>query len=321
MSKSQIEALEEAKRQAQAKLAEIEQLLTLAQEEHAKSSEQKASQASIEETAIIEAAQANLQAEEYETKDEEPEIKSSPTPKEGKNVKPAAKKISPKEKEKLNKVNKQESLEKKRIDTLLRSQALRKQGKFPAEEGNKVKHTSCEVFVYIVDDNKLQQKVLQEKFKTTKSFKTVKTFGAGRECLDYIKNHRYPVKSMIYVIVDYYLEPGTVAEDDGESGIGVLQLLKAYDPEIEVIILSGHNDADMAASAMHFGAVTFVQKGENDFRKIVDNLVWSIRDKEAIRKKAETKGIIKVVIIGGLLFFLLIGIMGYVLFPNVFKFF
>lgn len=309
MSKSQIEALEEARRQAQAKLAEIDQLLALAKDEHAANEEKKQAAAAEAETVIIEAAQESLKNEEYETKEE---------------VKPASvassSKTKQKDKEKIEKHNKQESSEKKKFASLERSQALRKEGKFKAEGGNAVKHTACEVFIYIVDDNKLQQKVLQEKFKTTKSFKNVQTFASGKDCLEYVKSHRYPEKSMIYVIVDYYLDPATSAEDEGESGIAVLQMLKKYDPEIEVIILSGHNDADLAASATHFGAVTFVQKGENDFRKIVDNMVWSIRDKEIIRKKAETKHIIKIVAVAGILFFLILGILGYVFFPHVFKF-
>jgi FixJ family two-component response regulator len=75
-------------------------------------------------------------------------------------------------------------------------------------------------------------------------------------------------------------------------------MLKDFDSDIEIIVLSGSDDVDIAASATHFGAISFVKKGEDDFKKIVNNIVWAIHEKAKIRKKAETQGMIKNLSIG-----------------------
>jgi len=196
--------------------------------------------------------------------------------------------------------------EKEKFEILEKALKNRTKGKYPVEAGNSgVKHTDSEVFIYVIDDNALQLKVMLEKFKNTKSFKIAKGFQSGKECLDYIINHSFPKKSMIMVVVDYYLENNPDPEE-AVTGIDVLNQLKEYDPDIEVIILSGSDDVDIAASATHFGAISFVKKGEDDFKKIVNNMVWSIHEKQKIRKKLETKKMVKNLGIGMAVAFLII---------------
>jgi CheY-like chemotaxis protein len=161
---------------------------------------------------------------------------------------------------------KQRNNEKEQITKLAKALDNRTKGRYPAEEGNKdVKHTDSEVFIYVVDDNALQLKVLVEKFRNTRSFKKAKGFASGKECLDYLKTHRFPKKSMIMVVVDFYLEPNAQDPEETVTGIDVLTQLKEYDPDIEVIILSSSDDIDISASATRFGALSFIKKGEDDF--------------------------------------------------------
>jgi len=196
-------------------------------------------------------------------------------------------------------------LEKQQLALLTKSINNRTKGTHPAEKGNTgMKHTKAEIFVYVIDDNPLQLKILLEKFKTTKSFKIVKGFTGGEECLQYIQSHKYPKNSMIMVIVDFYLDDSN--REEAENGIDVLNRLKDYDPDIDVIVLSSSDDVDIAASATHFGAVSFVKKGEDDFKKIVNNMVWAIHDKAKLRKKLETKVMIKNIIIGMIVTFIII---------------
>ena len=214
------------------------------------------------------------------------------------------------EKERVNKLLKSRKNEKELINELKLNLAKRAKGDKPAEPGNTgIKHTNAEVYIYIIDDNALQLKVLLEKFKTTKSFKIAKGFSSGEECLNYIKKHRYSKNSMIMTVVDYYLDDKGNGEESN-TGIDVLNMLKDYDSDIEVIVLSGSDDVDIAASATHFGAISFVKKGEDDFKKIVNNIVWAIHEKAKLRKKADTQKMIKIMAIC-LIGFSIISILSY----------
>lgn len=211
--------------------------------------------------------------------------------------------------EQIRKKLKAREAEKQQIATLNKILVQRTKGDSPAEPGNTgIKHTNAEVFIYVIDDNALQLKVMLEKFKNTKSFKKAKGFTSGNECLQYIKKHRYPKNSMIMVVVDYFLE-ASKNEEDVETGIDVMNKLKDYDSDIEVIVLSGSDDVDIAASAAHFGAISFVKKGDDDFKKIVNNIVWAIHEKTKVRKKADTQRMLKNLAIGiGIAFAIIIGL-------------
>ncbi len=142
----------------------------------------------------------------------------------------------------------------------------------------------------------MQLKVLQEQFKNTRSFKKTVGFTNGADLLEYIKTRKFPQMSILLVVMDYFLEDSDDAE--AQNGITVLNELKDYDPNIEVIMLSSSTDADIATSASYFGAVTFIQKGKDAFKKVLNNMVWAIHEQEKIRKKSDTKKMIKFLLIG-----------------------
>jgi len=288
-----IEDLEQAKKLAEDKVNEIEQSLLKMKQE-----------ASLKFKEIDEAiAKAKLQSGSDNTQ----EVLVKPVIEKAKVVqketiivedKELKKDKKDEEKERIERLLKTRENEKQQIAELKKTLANRTKGDKPADPGNTgIKHTNAEVFIYVVDDNALQLKVLLEKFKTTKSFKTAKGFSNGEECLQYIKKHKYPKNSMIMAVVDYYLDDKGNGEESN-TGIDVLHMLKDYDSDIEVIVLSGSDDVDIAASATHFGAISFVKKGEDDFKKIVNNIVWAIHEKAKIRKKADTQKMIKNISIG-----------------------
>ena len=320
-----LDALEQAKKIAQEKIAEIEKSLLL--HKHESSLKLKEIDDAIEnarqignvtelisepviekvvEPIIVEQAPVIEEPKKVEEVKVEPVKEVEPVKVTAETPKPEIKKSAPvskdtkkeEEKEKISKLLKSRENEKQQIEELKKSLEKRTKGDKPAEPGNTgIKHTNAEVFIYIIDDNALQLKVLLEKFKTTKSFKTAKGFTNGEDCLAYIKKHKYPKNSMIMAVVDYYLDDKGNGEESN-TGIDVLHKLKDYDSDIEVIVLSGSDDVDIAASATHFGAISFVKKGEDDFKKIVNNIVWAIHEKAKIRKKADTQRMIKTISIG-----------------------
>ncbi len=198
------------------------------------------------------------------------------------------------------------------------SQKNRAIGKVKAPEGNKVRSSACDVYVYLVDDNALQLKVMQEKFKNTRSFKKTEAFASGETCLAYVKKHKFAKRSIILVIADFHLDNSD--DEDIMNGIDLMGELKKYDPEIEVIILSGSTDEHIINAANKYGAVSFVQKGPESFKNVLNTMLWAIRERDTVRKTAEAKSGVKTLGIIMVVSFILLGILGYFIFPEVFGF-
>lgn len=309
------QSLVAAKTAADNKVAELERALAEARKDA--------------ETKAIELQEANRIDQNIPDVEEPEEIEELPAPKSAQKVAPAptakakAEVAKKKTKFKAKEDNPEQSKKKKsllaaQLEAYAHSQKNRSLGKEKAPDGNKVKSSVCEVFVYLVDDNALQLKVMQEKFKNTRSFKRTEAFSSGEACLAFVKKHRFPKRSIILVIADFHLENSD--DEDVMNGIDLLGELKQYDPEIEVIILSGSTDEHIANAANKYGAVSFVQKGPESFKNVLNTMLWAIRERDTIRKTAEAKSGVKTLGIVMLISFILLGILGYLIFPSVFRF-
>jgi YesN/AraC family two-component response regulator len=64
----------------------------------------------------------------------------------------------------------------------------------------------------------------------------------------------------------------------GVDGLDILKLIKSIDPEVQVIVMTGHGDQDLMGQAMEFKATAFLNKPiertelEKVLKKAVDNL-------------------------------------------------
>lgn len=291
--KNEIEALEEAKRQALLKVKEIDEII-------AKAKMQLDEQTSEPIKKVIEEPQINVESQQpIEAKKEivaetieKKTIVEAKQQNESEKEETEAVPTNPKEKKAYLEKRKQEQhkqdreKEKMQIEAFNKSAINRSKGRIKAEPGNaKTRYTNNEVFLFVVDDNELQLKIMQEQFKNSRSFKNTKGFLSGEELLNYLTTRKFPKNAILIVIMDYFLEKAN--EVDTQNGIEVMRKIKNYDPDIEVIMLSGNTDVDIAASAAHFGAVTFIQKGNDAMQKIFNNIVWTIKEKDKIRQKVQ----------------------------------
>jgi DNA-binding NarL/FixJ family response regulator len=67
------------------------------------------------------------------------------------------------------------------------------------------------------------------------------------------------------IILDYYLDG---IERDAMNGIETLDKIKAYNPDIPVIILSSQDKIDVAIDCMHHRAYDYVVKSETAFIRL-----------------------------------------------------
>ena len=106
---------------------------------------------------------------------------------------------------------------------------------------------------FIVDDDYFCRMLYQQHL-TNLGYKDNLLFDNGYDCIK-----RLDLMPDV-IFLDYDMKPF--------NGLEVLQIVKQYNPDIRLLIISGHNDAQIAIDAMKLGAYDFVKKGERDLEKI-----------------------------------------------------
>ena len=112
--------------------------------------------------------------------------------------------------------------------------------------------------IFLVDDDALFLKSLEIEFLENADF-TVETYSTGELCIANINNNPD------IVILDYQLD-GIVAH--AMNGIETLDKIKAFNPEIPVVMLSSQDKIEVAINCMHHKAVDYVVKSETAFVRL-----------------------------------------------------
>ena len=143
-----------------------------------------------------------------------------------------------------------------------------------------------DINIYIVDDDELLSKILRTKFEQSGDYKII-SFITGEEFLTYYKTAPSNKRQTHIVILDYLLKSNT--NPNVSNGIDILKSIKELNKDIEVIMLSGIDDVDIATLAMKMGAVSFVKKNENSFLRIQNNVKFLISDKQLTLTRNQSK--------------------------------
>ncbi len=112
--------------------------------------------------------------------------------------------------------------------------------------------------LFLVDDDALFLKSLEIEFLDHADF-IIETFATGELCIQHLKN------TPDVIILDYQLDG---IEANAMNGIETLDKIKAYNPDIPVIMLSSQDKIDVAISCMHHRAFDYVVKSETAFIRL-----------------------------------------------------
>jgi two-component system, OmpR family, response regulator len=131
--------------------------------------------------------------------------------------------------------------------------------------------------LFLVDDDVHFLKSLEIEFTQHSNF-TIETFVSGELCVAALENNPD------LIILDYLLD-GT--NKNAMHGIQTLDKIKAFNPDIPVIMLSAQDKIEVAVNCMHHKAFDYVVKSETAFlrlqkiitsvfhlRKVEKELVW-----------------------------------------------
>ncbi len=112
--------------------------------------------------------------------------------------------------------------------------------------------------LFLIDDDALFLKLLEIEFLENADF-DIETYATGELCMSNL-SHNPDV-----IILDYHLD-GIVK--NAMNGMETLDKIKAYNPDIPVVMLSSQDKIDVAINCMHHRAFDYVVKSETAFIRL-----------------------------------------------------
>ena len=134
--------------------------------------------------------------------------------------------------------------------------------------------TNNKIKLFLVDDDALFLKSLEIDFLQRADF-DIETFVTGELCVENLAN------DPDIIILDYYLDG---IERDAMNGIDTLDKIKAFNPDIPVIMLSSQDKIDVAINCMHHKATDYVVKSETSFMRL-QKIITSILSYNKMEKE------------------------------------
>lgn len=128
--------------------------------------------------------------------------------------------------------------------------------------------------LFLVDDDAVFLKLLEIEFHEHGDF-DIETYSTGELCVENLSN------KPDVIILDYLLDG---VERDVMNGIETLDKIKAFDPEIPVIMLSAQDKIDVAINCMHHAAFDYVVKSETAFMRL-QKIITAIFETKKLKKQ------------------------------------
>ena len=140
------------------------------------------------------------------------------------------------------------------------------------------------VNVYIVDDDVLLLKILENKFNKTTKY-NIYTFTSGEDFLQYYISNPVKKHHVQIVILDYHLS----TSNEMKNGIVILKYIKDISRSVHVMVLSGYVTQLIADKMKRLGAVDCIKKNENSFIRVQNTIKWIISERLIEEKRKQSK--------------------------------
>lgn len=112
--------------------------------------------------------------------------------------------------------------------------------------------------LFLVDDDAVFLKLLEIEFLQDTDF-TIETFATGELLIENLSS------SPDVIILDYHLDG---IDKNAMNGIETLDKIKAFNPDIPVVMLSSQDKIDVAVNCMHHKAFDYIVKSETAFMRL-----------------------------------------------------
>jgi DNA-binding NtrC family response regulator len=112
--------------------------------------------------------------------------------------------------------------------------------------------------LFLVDDDAVFLKSLEIEFLLHADF-IIETFATGELCIESLS------QTPDAIILDYFLNG---IDKNAMNGLETLDKIKAFNPDIPVVMLSSQDKIDVAINCMHHRAFDYVVKSETAFTRL-----------------------------------------------------
>ena len=117
---------------------------------------------------------------------------------------------------------------------------------------------SKKIKIFLVDDDAVFLRLLEIEFLQHADF-SIETFSTGELCLAKLLNNPD------VIVLDYFLDG---IDKNAMNGIETLDRIKAFNPDIPVVMLSSQDKIEVAVDCMHHKASDYVVKSETSFLRL-----------------------------------------------------
>lgn len=156
-----------------------------------------------------------------------------------------------------------------------------------------VKTKDSEVYIYLVDDDELLNKILLTKFQQNTNYK-VFTFTNGNDFFNYYKLQLKKNNKSIHILIIDYMLNKNLPTYSTKTGIDYIKEIKSINPEINTILISAIDNPEISILAQKEGVNAFIKKNENAFLRInnqINFIISEIKLKKAHKKSLITRQI------------------------------
>ena len=130
--------------------------------------------------------------------------------------------------------------------------------------------------IFLVDDDALYLRLLEIQFLEKANFEVL-TFSSGEECLENLS------QKPDLIVLDYMLSS---INKEAMNGIKILDKIKEFNPNIQVVILSAQDTIEVAIDCMHHAAFDYVVKSETAFIRL-QKIINSITEINKLQKQID----------------------------------
>ena len=136
-------------------------------------------------------------------------------------------------------------------------------------------NSNNKVKLFVVDDDAMYLKLVEIEFLQYPDF-TLETYSTGEIC---IKNLSH---NPDLIILDYHLNG---VDKHAMNGIRTLDKIKAFNPDIPVVILSSQDRIEVAINCIHHKAYDYIVKSETAFirlQKVIATIIHTRNIEKAL---------------------------------------
>ncbi|MEO5675877.1 MAG: response regulator [Chitinophagales bacterium] len=113
--------------------------------------------------------------------------------------------------------------------------------------------------IFVIDDDPVMSEMIQDFLRKRYDHVQIFLFGTGEEAMTEL--YRKPE----VIILDYHLDS---LEANATNGIIILRRIKELLPNVPVLFLSSHENPDVAADTIRYGAYDYIVKNETAFQRM-----------------------------------------------------